>query len=146
MFDVTTSSSSNKTLLFMRSVFFFFFFFFFCFFSLIGQRQLAPDICSTFSFFFRNCQWNVLFSSPSLYRCCATLDWAQWALEQAQAGGRKKKPSSAQWKASVPLPQLNLRMNSLHCPSHGARRRITRVDSKQRGTVERAEPCTLHQL
>ncbi|KAA8586444.1 hypothetical protein FQN60_000280 [Etheostoma spectabile] len=34
-------------------------------------------------------------------------------------------------------------MNSLHCPSHGARRRITRVDSKQRGTVERAELCAL---
>ncbi|KAF0038676.1 hypothetical protein F2P81_009160 [Scophthalmus maximus] len=37
-------------------------------------------------------------------------------------------------------------MNSLHCPSHGARRRITRVDSKQRSTVERAEAYALHQL
>ncbi|KAM7374795.1 hypothetical protein PAMP_007432 [Pampus punctatissimus] len=34
-------------------------------------------------------------------------------------------------------------MNSLHRLSHGARRRITRVDSKQRGTVE---PCAPHQL
>lgn len=88
----------------------------------------------------------MLVSSPSPSRCCATLDWAQWALGQAQAGAGGGKASSAQWKASVPLPQLNPQMNSLHCPSHGARRRITRVDSKQRSTVERAEAYALHQL
>lgn len=32
----------------------------------------------------------MLFSS-SRYRRCATLDWAQWALEQAQAGGRERE-------------------------------------------------------
>lgn len=112
-----------------------------------GSDQLLLQKCSPFVI--RDRQRNVLFSSPSMCCCCATLDWAQWALEQAQARREEregKKTSRAQWKASVLLPQLNLQMNSLHCPSHRARRRITRADLKQRGTVERAEPGALHGL
>lgn len=65
---------------------FFVFLFFFC--TLDNVSRLSIYAVPSF---FRNCQWNVLFSSPSLYHGCATLDWAQWALEQAQAGGRGKK-------------------------------------------------------
>lgn len=58
----------------------------------------------------------------------AVLCWDKpWVLKQAQAGGRRggKNPSSAQYKVSRLLPQLNLQMNSMHYPSHRAERRVS---------------------
>lgn len=94
---------------------------------------------------------NALFSFfpfSVLLLCYAGLSTVGARAVSGEEGGEggKEKPSRAQWKASELLPQLNLRMNSLLCPSHRARRRITPADSKQRGTVERAEACALHQL
>lgn len=102
---------------------------------------MALGVCDIFLFSVIASEMCYFFSVPLL--CYAGLS-AAGARAGTSSGG--KKPSSAQRKASVPLPQLNPRMNSLHCPSHGARRRITRVDSKQRGTVEQAEACALHRL
>lgn len=136
-----TGSFSNKTLHLICSPYIF------ALFSFAHWITLAGSWIMHYFLYF--CHWPekcAIFFSLSVLLLCYTGRSTVGARAGTSRRERGKKTSSTQWKASVLLPQLNPQMNSLHCPSPGARRRITRVDSKQRGTVERAEPCALHQL
>lgn len=127
----------------------------------VGQRQLARLLphclfpVSYFLFFFSfiilitNEMWRFPLPLSLCYaglRAAGTLAQQHKQREGGREGGREKSPPAHSEKRLCRYLSWTLEWTRCTPLSHGARRRITRVDSKQRGTVGWAEPCAPHRL